>query len=145
MYQHGMIAPILALVIWSLVMCVWLYVLRIPAMQKAKINPQEAALKRTLDLPPQVMWASDNYTHLMEQPTIFYAAALAGQSAGVIDAIDIGLGWTYVVLRVIHSVVHSTANIVMLRFVIFALSTLTLAGLVLRVTMTVFGWGGSLS
>ena len=132
MFQHGLIAPILALVLWTLVIWIWMYATRIPAMQKARIDPQEAARTRTLNLPPEVMWVSDNYNHLMEQPTIFYAAAIAAQIAGQADPINIGLAWAYVALRIVHSLVQCTVNVVMVRFSVFTLSTVVLAVLALR-------------
>jgi hypothetical protein len=140
MYEHGLIAPVLTLVLWTLVMLVWLYAVRIPAMQKAKIEPQEAAMKRTLDLPPQAMWPADNYNHLLEQPTVFYAACFAAQFSGADDAINIGLGWTYVSLRVVHSLIQATVNIIILRFLIFALSSIALAVLAVRTTWMLFGY-----
>jgi hypothetical protein len=78
------------------------------------------------------MWVADNYNHLMEQPTIFYAAALAAQLAGQADALDIGLAWTYVGTRVVHSFIQTSSNIVMWRFYAFVVSTLALAALVVR-------------
>jgi hypothetical protein len=138
MYQHGLIAPILALVLWTLVIWIWMYATRIPAIQKAKIDPQEAARTRTLALPPEVMWVSDNYNHLMEQPTIFYATAFAAQIAGQANAINIGLAWTYVGLRVVHSLIQCTVNIVTLRFAVFTLSTIALAALALRTAVALF-------
>src|SRR4051812_35681020 len=119
MDQHGLMAPILALVLWTLVIWVWMYATRIPAIQRAKLDPQEAARTRTLNLPAEVMWVSDNYNHLMEQPTIFYAAALAAQIGGHADAINVGLAWTYVGLRIVHSLIQCTVNIVTLRFTVF--------------------------
>jgi hypothetical protein len=138
MYQHGLIAPILALVLWTLVIWIWMYATRIPAIQRAKIDPQEAARTRTLALPPEVMWVSDNYNHLMEQPTIFYATAFAAQIAGQANAINIGLAWTYVGLRVVHSLIQCTVNIVTLRFAVFTLSTIALAALALRTAVALF-------
>lgn len=138
MMQHGLIAPVLALVLWTLVVWVWMYATRIPAMQKAGIDPQAAARTRTLNLAPEIMWVSDNYNHLMEQPTIFYAAAIAAQMAGQADAISIGLAWMYVVLRIVHSLIQCTVNIVMLRFSVFTLSTLALAALALRTAAALF-------
>jgi len=114
-------------VIW-----LWMYATRIPAMQKAKLDPQAAARTRALALPPEIMWVSDNYNHLMEQPTIFYATAIAAQLAGQADGVNIALAWAYVGLRVVHSVIQVTVNIVMLRFIIFTLSTVALAVLALR-------------
>jgi hypothetical protein len=135
---HGMIAPILALVLWTLVIWIWMYATRIPAMQKAKVDLAVAARTRVLDLPPEVMWVSDNYNHLMEQPTIFYAAAFAAQLAGQADGLNVALAWTYVVLRIVHSLVQCTVNVIMLRFTVFSLSTLALAALAIRTALAVF-------
>jgi hypothetical protein len=132
MYQHGLITPVLALVLWTLVIWIWMYATRIPAMQRAKIDLKEAARTRTLNLAPEIMWVSDNYNHLMEQPTIFYASAIAAQIAGQADPVNIGLAWTYVVLRVVHSLIQCTVNVIPLRFFVFTLSTIALAALVLR-------------
>jgi hypothetical protein len=138
MDQHGLMAPILALVLWTLVIWIWMYATRIPAMQRAKIDPQEAARTRTLSLAPEIMWVSDNYNHLMEQPTIFYATAIAAQMAGQANPINIGLAWSYVGLRIVHSLIQCTVNIVMWRFSVFTLSTLVLAALALRTLVALF-------
>ncbi len=136
--EQGMIGPVMAMVLWTLVIWVWMYATRIPAMQKAKIDPREAARTRSLDLPPEVMWVSDNYNHLMEQPTIFYAAAFAAQLAGQADGFNVGLAWTYVALRVVHSLIQCTRNIIMARFMVFTLSTIALAVLAIRTALAVF-------
>jgi len=84
MYSFGFIAPVLALVAWSLVVWTWMYATRLPAMQKVKIDPQTAKHPGSLDvLPSGARQVADNYNHLMEQPTIFYATALA---LGALDA-----------------------------------------------------------
>ena len=138
MAQHGLVAPILALVLWTLVIWIWMYATRIPAMQTAKIDLEEAARKRVLELPPEVMWVSDNYNHLMEQPTIFYAAAFAAQLAGQADATNVALAWTYVGLRVVHSLVQCTVNRIMVRFTVFALSTIALAVMAVRTALAMY-------
>jgi hypothetical protein len=138
MENAGFLAPIVALVLWTLVVWVWMYATRIPAMQNAKIDPQEAARTRVLDLPPEIMWVSDNYNHLMEQPTIFYATAFAAQLAGQANGLDVGLAWAYVILRVVHSLIQCTVNVVMARFAVFSLSTIVLAILAIRVAFAVF-------
>ena len=93
MAEHTLIVPVLALVLWTLVIWLWMYATRIPAIQKAQLDPQAAARTRMLNLPPEVMWVSDNYNHLMEQPTIFYATAFAAQLAGQADGLNLGLAW----------------------------------------------------
>lgn len=132
-YENGLITPVVALVAWTFVMWVWMYATRIPAMGRANIDLDE--LRRTgapLVLPPEVARVADNYNHLHEQPTIFYALALAAQLAGAADAVNVGLAWSYVVLRVVHSLVQATANIIPLRFVLFALASLVLLVLLVR-------------
>lgn len=137
--QSSMVAPVMALVAWSLVIWVWMYVQRIPAMQKAGIKPQDARFPGSLDkLPDAARQAADNYNHLMEQPTIFYAAALAIEVAGHGDGMAVHLAWVYVGLRVLHSLVQVSINLVALRFLLFALSTGVLAGMVVRELMRLF-------
>jgi hypothetical protein len=104
-----------------------MYATRIPAMQKTKVDMAE--LSRTgapLVLPPEVARVADNYNHLHEQPTIFYALALGAQLAGAADAASIGLAWGYVTLRVVHSLVQATKNVIPVRFAVFTLGTLLL-------------------
>ena len=140
MYQHGLIAPVLALVAWTFVMWVWLYATRIPAMRKAGIDPQAAANAGKLELPPQVTRVADNYNHLHEQPVIFYALALACQAEGVTDPVNIGLAWTYVALRIVHSLIQATVNIIVARFLVFTINTLVLLTLFVRASGQIFGF-----
>lgn len=138
MYGHGLISPVLALIAWTFFMWVWMYATRIPAMQKEKIDLAE--ISRTgapLTLPPQVARVADNYNHLHEQPTIFYALALAAQSIGATDPVNIGLAWAYVILRVIHSIVQATGNVIPLRFLIFALASVALFALLARTILSI--------
>ena len=137
MYAQGMIAPVLALVSWTFVMWLWMYATRIPAMRAANVDVVE--LSRTgapLVLPPKVARVADNYNHLHEQPTIFYAVALAAQLAGTADAISVGLAWTYVMIRVVHSLIQATVNLIMVRFVVFAIGSLVLFALLVRTLLT---------
>jgi len=139
MADQGMLPPVLALVAWTFVMWFWMYATRIPAMQKAQIDMAE--LSRTgapLVLPPEVSRVADNYNHLHEQPTIFYAVALAAQLAGAVDPLGVGLAWTYVALRVVHSFVQATRNVIPVRFAVFSLGSLVLLALLVRTALLVF-------
>lgn len=134
-----MIAPVMALVAWSLLIWLWMYVQRIPAMQKAGIKPQEARFPGALDrLPDAARQAADNYNHLMEQPTIFYAAALAIQVAGHADGMAVHFAWVYVGVRVLHSLLQVSLNLVALRFLLFVISTGVLAAMVVRELVRIF-------
>ncbi len=98
-----LLAPVIALVLWSFVMCAWLYATRIPAIRRLGIvyDPQRPADEFHAQLPAAVRWKADNYNNLMEQPTLFYAVALtlAVLGAGT-RAPDTALAWLYVALRV---------------------------------------------
>jgi hypothetical protein len=137
--QNPILAPVIALVLWSFVMQAWMYATRIPAMKAARIKPDPRAGKALLSkLPPEVQWKADNYNHLMEQPTLFYAVAITLAVLGAGGGMTAGLAWLYVALRIAHSLVQATANVIMLRFAIFTLSSLVLLVLALRAAALVF-------
>jgi hypothetical protein len=132
--------PVVVLVLWSLVMWAWLYATRIPAMQKAGVvlDPNLPPADLAAKVPPNVRWKADNYNHLMEQPTIFYATALALAVMGQGDGFNAALAWGYVGLRIVHSLVQATVNTIMLRFAIFMVSTLVLLALAIHAAMSAF-------
>jgi hypothetical protein len=131
MHISPLLGPVVALVAWSLVMYVWMYVARIGAMRRAGISAKGMRGTRGLDgiLPDESNRPPHNYAHLMEQPTIFYAIVLALVLMGFDHPINIYLAWAYVALRVAHSLIQATVNIVIIRFAVFTLSSLCLIGL----------------
>ena len=132
-----MLAPVLALIAWTFVMWFWMYATRIPAMQKANVDMAEMSRTgRKLDmLPPEVARVADNYNHLHEQPTLFYALALTTQLAGAADGVAVGLAWAYVASRVVHSLVQATRNVIPVRFTVFAIGSLILMALLVRTAL----------
>ena len=135
-----MLQPVVALVLWSMVMWVWMYATRIPAIQRARMKLDSDAPRgeQMSQLPPAVRWKADNYNHLMEQPTIFYAAALALAVAGDTTTVSVALAWAYVGTRVLHSFVQSLGNIILMRFGVFFVSSLILLALSIRAALIVF-------
>jgi hypothetical protein len=127
MYEHGMIAPVVALAAWSLVMLIWLYMTRIPAMSGAKIKPGAATKAQMEALPAWANNPANNYNHLMEQPTIFYAISFALHLLDQANDVNIGLAWLYVAIRIVHSLVQATVNIILIRFLIFSVGSIVLA------------------
>ena len=138
--------PAVALMIWTMIIWAWMYATRVPAMQKAHIQPDDAQVVGLLDakLPQKVQWKAHNYNHLHEQPTVFYAVAIVLAILGQGDGMNAFLGWIYVGLRVIHSLVQVTANKVMVRFVLFLISSLVLIALIFSAATVVFGAGNEL-
>lgn len=144
------LVPVVALVSWTLVMLVWMAIARRRAFAAMGIGwgtiPRGA---RGVNLdgkaPDEAQWPSHNYNHLMEQPTIFYAIALTLAMMGMGGGINYWLAWAYVGLRIIHSIVQSTVNIVSIRFTIFALASLCLVGLTVHAAARVLHDCGILS
>ncbi len=136
--QAQMLAPAAVLVVWSLVMLFWMAGVRLPAMKKVGVDMGARPGGRGQDLegvvPPPVQWPAHNYAHLMEQPTIFYPTViiLAIMGAG---AVDVALAWTYVGLRIIHSIWQASVNKVPVRFLLFITSTFALLALAIRAVM----------
>ena len=128
------LTPILVLVCWTLVIWIWMYARRMPAMTAAKVDPQDAQHPGALAklLPSQVQRVADNYNHLHEQPTVFYALVIYTHLAGAVDPTSIALAWSYVGLRIVHSLIQNTVNIVVARFAVFALSAFVLMALAVR-------------
>lgn len=137
--QAQILAPAAVLVLWSLFMIFWVAAVRFPAMKKlagqSGTKPTARVGGRGQDLegkiPDRAVWPAHNYTHLMEQPTIFYPAVviLAIMGAGTGDVLA---AWIYVVLRIIHSVWQSLVNTLPVRMALFFASTFALIYLAVR-------------
>jgi hypothetical protein len=130
----AIIGPVVALVAWTLVMQIWMYVTRIPAMGRAGIQLKGlvGSRKGGLDgvIEDRVQWKAHNYDHLLQQPTLFYAVAISLALLGGGDVwINVWLAWGYVALRILHSLIQATVNVVRWRFIVFTLASLCLLGL----------------
>lgn len=122
-----LLTPMLALIVWTFVMWLWMYATRIPAMQKAGIKAGELKQKSELDvLPLEVKRIADNYNHLHEQPVVFFALIVYCQLAGVTGDLMINLAWAYVALRIAHSLIQALWNYIPVRFGVFVLSSVVL-------------------
>lgn len=141
--QAQMLAPAAILVLWSIVMLFWMAGSRLPAMKrsggglaKSKPGGRGQDLEGVID--DRINWKAHNYTHLMEQPTIFYPAVIIIAIMGG-SAADPLAAWIYVALRIAHSIWQATVNTLPVRFTLFLLSTLALIWLAVRaVTVTLF-------
>ena len=138
--SNEILKPVMALLLLNCVMFFWMYATRIPAIAKMKmaLNPQMPAGEQMSQLPARVRWKADNYNHLLEQPTMFYAVAITLALLGAGQGINLTLAWTYVLLRVVHSLVQVLWNKIEVRFSIFMLSSLVLVALVIRASLLVW-------
>jgi len=137
MHPSPLLAPVVALVAWTLIVMFWMVIVRMAEFRRLGINfgniPNGA---RGVDLDgradAKAQWKSHNYNHLMEQPTIFYAIVLALVLMGFDAAINVWLAWGYVGLRVIHSLIQCTTNVVRYRLPVFSLASLCLIALTIH-------------
>jgi hypothetical protein len=134
------LAPVIALVLWTFVMGVWLYATRIPALKKHRIiyDPQRPSEEFHAQLPAEVRWKADNHNNLLEQPTLFYAVALTLALLEAGSGFNAGLAWAYVALRIAHSLVHALINKVIIRFALYAVASLVLLIMTIRAAWIVF-------
>lgn len=142
MIGMDILQPVVALLAWTMVMWLWMYATRIPAMLKAGLDAKgmvgTTGASLRAQLPDRVSWKADNYNHLHEAPTLFYAVAIVLAIIGQGDGFNTTLAWAYVAFRVAHSVVQATWNKVAVRFALFALSSLALMALILHAGIAVF-------
>ncbi len=135
--------PVVALAVWTMIMWIWMYATRLPAMGKVEgldTKNWVGGVGGDLDkvLPSKIQWIAHNYNHLHEAPTVFYAVALTLAIIGWGDGMNADIAWAYVGLRIAHSLVQTLWNRVIVRFVLFMLSTLCLIALTLHAAMAVF-------
>lgn len=135
----------IALILWTFVMWAWLYATRLPAVLKGGIvyDPQRPASEFLDKIPPRARWKADNYNHLHEQPTLFYAIAIMLALLGAGGGLNATLAWLYVGLRIAHSLVQALVNIVVLRFLIFVAASIVLFVLAIRAALILFGGPGA--
>lgn len=134
------LGPVVGLMLWTLVMYIWMYATRIPAiLNLPKDQAAEAMTPGKLEehLPAKIQWKAHNYNHLHEQPTLFYAVCIVLAIIELGDGINLWLAWTYVGLRVVHSIFQATINTTP-RFVIFLTASVCMYALVIRAALAVF-------
>ena len=137
--NKAILAPAAVLVVWSLLVMCWMAATRFGGLKEVpkdklrelpKVGGRGEDLERVL--PKKAAWVSHNYTHLMEQPTLFYATvgilALLGQASGL----NVMLAWAYTGLRVAHSIWQGTVNTIPVRFGLFTVSSLCLLWLAIN-------------
>ena len=124
--QTAIFGPVFATVFLTLLVWLYMYIRRISFITGNKLSPKDLAVPGALAQlsPPEVSNPSDNLKNLFEIPVIFYALALYLFVTNQVDAAYVSAAWVFVVCRALHSAVHCTVNIVILRFYLYLFSTL---------------------
>ena len=134
------LTPALALIIWTLIMMMVMYKRRIPAMAAISKRTQDFIDDPALGnkLPASARWAADNYNHLHESPTIFYALMFVIFLMDKAAPLALYCAWAYVAIRVVHSLVQISTNNVLLRFGLIMLSSVMLIIMALSTAAKLF-------
>ncbi|WP_036484433.1 MAPEG family protein [Myxosarcina sp. GI1] len=134
MTQESIFSPFFATIFLTLCVWVYMYIRRISFINSQKVKPQDLVGYNALAKlsPPQVSNPSDNLKNLFEIPVIFYAIVLYLFDTKQVDFIYLYAAWTFVIFRVLHSVVHCTFNLILLRFYLYLFATLAVWFMVLR-------------
>ena len=146
MIKAEILQPVVVLAAWTMLIWLWMYATRIPAMNRAGIDGVNMTASTGKSLRDDLVakgehkasWIADNYNHLHEAPTVFYAVAITLAIIGWGDGMNADIAWAYVGLRIAHSLVQALWNRVIVRFALFILSTLCLIALTLHAGMAVF-------
>ena len=129
--------PILFMGVLSFIMMLWMYSTRIPAAKVLEVEGLELqSLAHPAKIggvfPSKVEQVADNYNHLWEQPTLFYAIVFVIWAQSNTDQLHLFCAWSYCVFRLLHSLVQSTVNFVWVRFALFLMSWCALAIMLFR-------------
>ncbi|MEH1822025.1 MAG: MAPEG family protein [Nostoc sp.] len=141
MPQEAIFSPFFATVFLTLIVWVYMYIRRISFFTDRKIRPEELAVPGALAQisPPNVSNPSDNFKNLFEIPVLFYALVLYLFITKQVDTIYVNAAWVFVVFRLLHSTVHCTFNLIMLRFYLYLFATLALWFIAIRAALIHFG------
>ena len=137
MTYSPILIPVVALVAWTLLVMLWMLVSRMGEFRRLGVTFDNIpAGSRGVDLEGKAeataQWKSHNYNHLMEQPTIFYAIAITLALMDFGGGLNYWLAWGYVGLRIVHSIIQCTVNIVRYRLLVFGLASACLFGLTIH-------------
>ena len=141
MPQTAIFGPFFATIFLTFVVWAYMYVRRIAFIRGNQLSPKELAVPgRLAELsPPQVSNPSDNLKNLFELPVLFYALVLYLFATGQVDAAHVAAGWVFAGFRALHSAVHCTFNLVILRFYLYLFSSLALWFMAIRAALALPG------
>jgi len=141
MDQTAIFGPFFATIFPTLLVWIYMYVRRINFIVGNKLNTQDLAVPGKLAelSPPAVSNPSDNLRNLFEIPVLFYAVVLYLFARNQVDALYVDVAWLFVAFRAMHSAVHCTFNLVILRFYLYLIATLAVWFIAIRAGLAYFG------
>jgi len=106
-----------------------LLVTRVREMRRKRIRTQEIADSLKMAARLENVQVADNFRNLFEVPVLFFALAAIALATGYVPNWLVTCAWIYVVLRVMHTLIHCTYNKVYHRLIVFLISFALLVGM----------------
>ncbi len=132
--NNGLALPVAGML--ALTMLVWLFLffqrMRYIAANNIDAEDLKAPVQVQALIPPEHSSGSNNFKNLLEVPVIFYAVSLYLTVFGQVDELHVACAWAFLVLRVVHSLIHCSYNRVMHRFLAYLLSSIAVWVMVVR-------------
>jgi len=121
---------------------IYMYTRRLSFIRANRIPPQQLTTpeKAATLLPETVALPANNLRNLLELPVLFYALCLYLYVTGSADGLYVAAAWAFVALRSVHSVIHCTVNIVVLRFLSYFAAALVLWFMLARALLSAAGF-----
>jgi hypothetical protein len=137
--QQGLqiFVPVLALALWTLLVLLLIPFVRVGAARRREVTAEDFRYGESAAVPPEVSLPNRNYMNLLEAPVLFYVGCVVAFLAGAVTPAAVVLAWTYVGLRMVHSLIHLGYNKVLHRLAVFALSNVVLAVLLVKTLLAV--------
>ncbi len=140
MTQDAIFSPFFAMVFITLLVWVYMYIRRISFITSRKLDSKELEPIAFAQIsPPSVSNPSDNLKNLFEIPVIFYTLPLYLFVTKQVDAGYVNAAWVFVAFRALHSAVHCTFNLIILRFYLYLFATMAIWFIAIRVALNHFG------
>src|SRR5262245_1156575 len=128
MTQAAILQPVFTLVAWTFIVLMLIPIARFRSAARGEVAADDFKYGESERVPSAVSIPNRNYMNLLEIPMLFYVGCIGLYAVGNVGALSLALAWSYVGLRVIHSVIHLTYNAVLHRLTAFAMSNFVLAG-----------------
>jgi hypothetical protein len=126
--QAAIFIPFFGMMLLTVSVWLYMYARRLRFLSGNNVNPQRVATpaRAAQVIPERVNYPSDNLKNLFELPVLFYAVCLYLYVTEQVDPFYLACAWTFLALRVVHSAIQCTINLVPARFAAYMLAALAL-------------------
>lgn len=132
--------PFVGMLVLTGIVWVWMYVHRLSFIFGNRIDPQKFAdsSQPIQGAPLKAVNTSNNFKNLFELPVLFYAVCLYLYVTASVDQFHLNCAYAFLVFRALHSIIQCTINNVRLRFAAYAMASLVLFAMIVRIAAGLF-------